>query len=280
MLRLRIAAIAVAAAVLAAAPAAAQATVTSSQITSWISSEGGTPANNPYLISLDNPPSPTVLTVTGNAPGAGLGDLVDVVCFYGSAPHALKLATNTVVKPDHTFTTGPRALRPIAGHACRLRAVPAGSETTIGESDSFAGPQVAVSEAALPASSIPNGPNVNKPYNVYVNDVTFTGFAAWSAAGTPANTIGQFACGGPDAAPINPAFDIGNFALDCTGSLLADDLGAWGGRSEVQIDGRNAYDAAAAQALFLRTNGQNNGSEDVPGFPALTASVGWDPPLA
>jgi Glucodextranase, domain B/PASTA domain len=270
MLRVGVAAMAMAAAVLAGAPSGAQAAVTSSQITSWVSSEPGTPANSPYLISLDNPPSPTTVTVAGNASVTGVGNLVDVVCFYGSASHFVKppLASNVAVKPDGSFNTAAVALRPIAGHACRLRAIPAGAEST-GDVGVFAGPQVAVSEAALPLSRISGGPNASQAYNYYVNSVTLSGFAAWKAAGTNG-------CG-PYAAPINPAFDIGNFALDCTGSLLSDDLGAWGGRSEVQIDGRNAYDAASAQALFPRTNGLDNGSEDLLGFPSVTASVDWDP---
>ena len=63
MLRLRIAAPLIALVALAVAPAAAQATVTQTQITSWVSSDPGTPANNPYLISYDNPPDATTLTV-------------------------------------------------------------------------------------------------------------------------------------------------------------------------------------------------------------------------
>ena len=52
---LRIAAIVTALVALAVAPTAAQATGTpSSQITGWTSSEPGTPANDPYLISYDN----------------------------------------------------------------------------------------------------------------------------------------------------------------------------------------------------------------------------------
>jgi hypothetical protein len=51
---------------------------------------------------------------------------------------------------------------------------------------------------------------------------------------------------------------------------MSDDLGAWGGRSEVQIDGRNAYDAAAAQALFST-------SQTLDGFPSLSTSANFDP---
>ena len=90
MPRLRIAATLIALLALAVAPAAARATVTSSQITSWTSSQPGTPANNPYLISFDNPPlGPTTLTVKGTAAGTGA---VDIVCYSGSSPTVTRIA--------------------------------------------------------------------------------------------------------------------------------------------------------------------------------------------
>jgi hypothetical protein len=275
MPRLRIAATLTALVALAAAPATAQAAVNSTQITSWTSANPATPANNPYLISLDNPPNATTVTVTGDAPGANNGDEVDVVCYHGAGPSVAKLAGPFVVH-NQTFTTGAVALKPIAGHACRLRAIPANTETGP-ELDSFAAQQIAVSEAALPVA-ISSGANAGVPFNFYVNDVTFTGYSVWSAAGTPIKSLPtpySSACGGPEAAPIDSAFDVGNFAIDCTGSLLSYDLGAFGGRSEVQIDGRNAYDPAAAQGLFT-TGGPL--SQNLSGFPkTLAASVDWDP---
>ena len=266
---LRIAATVTALLALAIAPAAAQATGSSSQITAWTSSEPGTPANNPYLISFDN--DNTTLSVSGTAVGTGS---VDIACYSGAAPAVTKLASSVAVH-NGTFTTGAVPLKPIAGSACRLRAVPASGEAGNDNSD-FAGPQVAVSEAAIPVSAIAGGPNANLAYNFYVNDVTFSGWAAWGAA--EANPLkGQVGCGGPFAAPMDPDFDIGNFAIDCVGSLMGDDLGAFGGRSEVQVDGRNAYDAASAQALFGAAS-PNSASQNLTGFPqTMTDHVVWDP---
>jgi hypothetical protein len=256
------------------APAAAQATVTTTNITTWTSSHTGTPANSRYLISYDN--EPTTLGVTGSAPGAANGNRVDIVCFYGSSSQFKILASNLAVSNSAfaTSSASPPQLRQIAGHACRMRAVPAGQEST-GDTSVFAGPDVAVSETAL-LPTISGGPNGGTAYDFYVNGVTFTGFAAWKGPGTPAAS-GAGACGGPFAAPVDPAFDIGNFPVDCMGSLFADDLGTWGGRSEVQVDGRNAYDSASAQGLFARTGGLDNGSQDLSGFPSLNVSVDWDP---
>jgi Glucodextranase, domain B/PASTA domain len=269
----RIAAIVTALVALAVAPATAEATgAQSSQITGWTSSEPGTPANNPYLISYDN--AGTTLSVSGTAVGI---TSVDVVCYFGASPTVARLAASVAVH-NGTFSTGPQLLKPIAGHACRLRAIPAGMESSA-ESNGYAGPQLAISEAALPLTT-PSGiaVNPNTPYNFYLNDVTFSGFAVWSAPGTPTKSLTPFiACGGPEVAPINPSFDVGNFAIDCAGSLLSDDLGAFGGRSEVQIDGRNAYDPAAAESLFAAA-GSNPASESLLGFPkTLATTVQWDP---
>ncbi len=79
-----------------------------------------------------------------------------------------------------------------------------------------------------------------KPYNYLVSAPTFTGAAGRGAAGS---------CG-PFTAALTSNFATPNNAINCAGSLLSDDLGAFGGRSEVQVDGANAYDAASAQALF------------------------------
>ena len=275
MPRLRIAATVTALAALAVAPAAAQAAVTSTQITSW-TTQNPTTSDNPYLLSVDNPPHATTVTVSGDAPGANPGDEVDVVCYYGAAPAVAKLAGPIGVDGKQQFTTDAVALKPIAGHACRLRAIPTGSETGP-ELDNFAAQPVAVSEWAR-GLAISSGPNLNTVFNYYVNDVTFTGSATWSAAGTPIQSLPtpyKKACGGPEIAPIDAAYDVGNFAIDCTGSLLSDDLGAFGGRSEVQIDGRNAYDPAAAQGLF--TSGSPI-SQNLNGFPAnLGDGLDWDP---
>jgi hypothetical protein len=270
---LRIAAIVTALAAPAVAPAVAHATVTGSDITTWTSLNPMT-SNNPYLISFDN--DPTTLSVSGTA-AASNGDRVDIVCYFGSSSNLQDAVLESgVTVTNGKFSATNQRLQNIAGHACRLRAVPTGAEGASDNGD-FAGPDVAVSEAALPVAAISGtGLNSGAPYNDYVNDVTFTGYAAWGSPGiTPAtNEVG---CGGPFAAPVDSDFDVGNFAIDCTGSLLSNDLGAFGGRSEVQIDGHNAYDPGSAQALFAATGG-HAASQNLPAFPNdLTTHVTWDP---
>lgn len=268
---LRIVATVTALVALAATPGVAQAAVTGSDITSWASANPTT-SNDQYLISFDN--NPTTLSVSGTAVGTGT---VDIVCYFGS-PGSVQDAVleSGVAVTSGKFTASNQHLQTIAGHACRLRAVPTGAEGSSDDSD-FAGPNVAVSEAALPVGTIAGtGLNFGTPYNDYVNDVTLTGYAAWGSPGiTPASN--EVGCGGPFAAPVDSDFDVGNFAIDCTGSLLSNDLDAFGGRSEVQIDGRNAYDPGSAQALFAVANG-HAASQNLQGFPTdLTDHVTWDP---
>jgi Glucodextranase, domain B/PASTA domain len=253
-LRTAVIAIATAGAMLAIAPAFAEAAVTSSDITTWTSSESGTPQNSAYLISYDN--RSTTLTVSGDAtPDSGN---VDVVCYFGSGLTFGEkvLAANVPVGDDGGFST-TALMRSIAGHACRLRAIPTGGESS-DDLSQFAGPQIAVSEAGLP-SGVVDG-NANYPFDFYVYAESLTGSAAWDSAGS---------CG-PYAAPYDSSFGQGNFAIDCAGSLLGANMPVGATRSEVQIDGQNAYDAASADGLSV-------GTGDLAKFPSLAASVVQDP---
>ena len=203
MPRLRIAATVTALVALAVAPAAAHAAVTSTQITSW-TTQNPTTSDNPYLLSVDNPPNATTVTVIGDAPGPtrrrGRRGLL-----LRRRPRGREARHGPIaIDGKQQFTTGAVPLKPIAGHACRLRAIPTGSETGP-ELDSFAAQPVAVSEWAR-GLAISSGPNLNTVFNYYVNDVTFTGSATWSAAGTPIQSLPtpyKKACGGPEIAPID-----------------------------------------------------------------------------
>jgi glucodextranase-like protein/PASTA domain-containing protein len=261
--RLWIAAIAIAVAVLGLAPAAAQATIGSSSITSWVTqttdSHGQTTTltNAPHVVSFDN--AATALTVSGSAEGTGS---VNIVCFYGSGQWIEY--TPAVAVSGGRFSASALPLRTIAGHTCRLRAIASTASLPASDNDTFAGPQVAVAETGLAAIS--GGTNNQKPYNYLVSAPTFTGAAGWGAAGS---------CG-PFTAAMTSNFDTRNVAINCAGSLLSDDLGAFGGRSEVRVDGVNAYDAASAQSLF--SGGGNPASQALSGFPSLSVPVAdWDP---
>jgi hypothetical protein len=256
--RLWIAAIAIAVAMLGLAPAAAQAAITSSSITSWVSSNSGSTANDPYLVSYDN--LPTTLTVSGTAVKENSTDRVDVVCYYGSGPSSYVMLVTGITVTNGAFNTGPRSLKTtlpattLSGHTCRLRAVNHGDER-VDDTSAFAGPQLAISGVGLPSESVGG-----KPYDFYVNASTLTANAGWNSAGS---------CG-PFAAPLDGSFGSPtNLAINCAGSLLGSDVPApgRGHRSEVQVDGQDAYDAASAQAVM----------GNLTNFPPLTATVDSDP---
>jgi hypothetical protein len=250
-------------------PAAAQADGSSSNITSWsmVTPDGKLLTNPSYLVSYDNPAPTkgTILKVSGTAsPDLATGG-VDLVCYYGAGSSfgvTKPLAQNVPVTNGPTGWTfsasGP--LKPIASHACRLRAIPSGQEGVGTDTGQYAGPLIAVSEAALPTNVTAD----NQAYDFYLNGTTFMGTASWNAAGS---------CG-PFGAPLGPApvFGTGNFAIDCMGSLLGSNMSSsgTGTRSEVQVDGRDAYDAPSLQAVF-------EGTENLAHFPSLTANANWDP---
>ncbi len=254
----------------------AQANVTSSNITS--------PANGTYIESLDNPPTPTTLTVTGTSNGT-TGDHVDIDCFWGTGGgNFAQLVTNVPVGSDGSFSatgtlTSPIFFTPsLAGEACRLRAEPAG---TTNEAAAFTGPKIAVSEfnSLLPdrlifsfyenRDTIVGGPNNGAPYDYYANGTTFSSYAGWYSAGS---------CG-PFANTLDPTFSGASEALSCVGSLFNSDSFS---RSEIVVDTKNAYDPSGAYLLVRRSNTQVcppncDGTQDDPGFPPLTVSQSWNP---
>ena len=160
------------------------------------------------------------------------------------------------VGDDGAFST-TALMRLIAGHACRFGRFPRAARA-VDDLPEFAGPQIAVSEAGLP-SGVVDG-NANYPFDFYVYAESLTGSAAWDSAGS---------CG-PYAAPYDSSFGQGNFAIDCAGSLLGANTPVGATRSDVQIDGQNAYDAASAEGLSV-------GIGDLAKFPSLSASVVQDP---
>ncbi len=240
--------------------AAAQATVTTSNITS--------PANGAYLQANDD--VATTLTVTGTSNGT-TGDQVDIDCFYNDG-NANQLATGVNVDAGGSFTvTAP--LSAIAGNDCRLRAEPAGSSD---ESPVFAGPRIAVSEFSTTGSKnrIFNGPNNGTLYDYFANGTTFGSYAGWNSAGD---------CG-PYGNTIDPTYTQAPAALSCDGWFYYDDGFS---RSELQVDGKNAYPAWDAYDLFYRTGPCTtstppfdpgcDGSVDNAGFPSLSVSQSWNP---
>ena len=272
--RLWIAAIATVVALLGLAPAAAQATVTHDQHhVAGRRATAGRRANSPYLISYDNQPT----TARGHRHGAGRGHrrLASTSSATTASSSQFKTLDDQPARSRRAARSPPppaprrRSSKPIAGHAL---------PSARGPPQRARAPATAVRSPAPRSRSprrrcsrrSPAGPNNGDRLQLLRQRRDVHRVRRLEGAGDARQRPAVGACGGPYAAPVDPAFDIGNFPIDCAGSLFGDDLGTWGGRSEVQIDGRNAYDAASAQGLFPRTSGHDNGSQDLPGFPSLS----------
>jgi hypothetical protein len=209
-----------------------------------------------------------MLTVTGTSNGT-TGDMVDIDCWYDDG-NSRTFATGVTVQADGSFSvTAPLAR--LGGYPCRLRA----EDTSVSSSElpQFTGPRIAVSEFSSQVPDflgsgdlITGGPNAGLPHDYYANGSTFLSYVAWNSAGN---------CG-VEGQTIDSTLAESNFALSCMGSLNRDDGVS---RSEIQVDGSNAYNPNSAYDLFGRTGPcptTCNGSRDNSGFPSLTVSQNWN----
>jgi hypothetical protein len=241
-------------ALLLACAGAASAAVTSSNITS--------PSGTLYLQASDDPPTPVQTAVTGTSNGSP-GDPLDIRCWFGNGS-SVPLAGGVLVGAGGAFSA-TAALSKIDAHACRLRAAPTASN----ESAAFAGPRIAVSEFETTGQTsdvVQNGPNAGALVDYVANGVTFSGFGLWDSAG---------ACGAR-LNTIDASYAQAIHALDCGGTLLGSDGFS---RSEIQVDGNNAYDVQGAADLIPRSGGCPPtcvGSQDNPGLPTLAVSQAWN----
>jgi hypothetical protein len=243
-------------------PAAALAD--SSNITSWTSNgQDGTRNDPPYVIYYGNPgpgtPDGTTLTVSGTA----TTDIpsVDIVCYFAAGVSPVVLAQNLPVS-NGAFSTSSLPAEPslklVRGLSCGLRAIRAGTESTT-EPSQYTGPQIPVSQAALPSYVT----SAQQPRDFLLTGTTLSGTAQWNSAGSS----------GPTVAPLDASFgQPTNIAIDGMGSLFCSTTSscATGIRSEVKVDGQNAYDAASVDNAFKST-------ENLANFPSLTAAANWDP---
>ncbi len=237
-MKLRLATLTLAALLLPAA--AAQATVTTSNIT--------TPTSGYYQYN-DN--THTMVTVAGTSNGT-TGDHVDIDCWYDNGSEN-QLATSVNVGADGTFATpSPVPLSPVEGTACRLRAEPAGDSN---EDVHFSGPRIATGEFDSTAdNTISGGPNNGALYDYYANGTTFGSWISWSSAGD---------CG-VNAETNDASYAYADEAIDCDGALYGNDGIS---RSEIQIDGSNAYAPYIAQQMFSNNTG----------FQPLSVTQSWNP---
>jgi hypothetical protein len=170
-------------------------------------------------------------TTSGGNPAA---DKVDIRCYAGKA--SIRVAHNVPLTADGSFSVSAARLGPILQQTCRLRAVPA--NTTPADVTAFDGPVVGV--GADTASKVSGGPNNGRIYD-YALDVQQL---------TAAFDYGSLSgCGLNDGFLYDPTYANTTVTFACNAGLLGRDSSSAPTRSEVQVDGTNAYGAAQAYLI-------------------------------
>lgn len=232
--------------------AGAQAAITTSNITA--------PSDGTLLL-LNQVTNPTqTFTVSGTTNGT-TGDRYDIDCYSGNTEyHRYQGPSNAglAVNSDGSFSVTNVPLATFATGTCHLVVVPHG--TTPPPGTSYTGPRVGFSD--FQSYKLTSGANSGTAYDFGFDDVTMLASASINSIddcgpytdlvdGTSAMNVGPllFYCG---ASFYNSPSDFGT-SRDLT-------------RSEIEVDGQNAYGSSSAAGLFT-------GSNAIPGFPALTASL-------
>jgi hypothetical protein len=216
---------------------AAGAAITASNIT--------TPADHTFFIA-DNDAVSQTFSISGTTTGSSPGDTVDIRCYYDTG--STLVAGSVPLNPDGSFSVPSADLSTLEDGLCKLRAVPAG--TTPADPTPFAGPRVGVGERDT--SKISSGPNAGQVYDYYL----------WAQQLTAAfDYVSLGGCGVFDGYLFN------NFTLTSTTFYCNAGLFSSSTRSELQIDGANAYTPEEAKRINL----------NAAGLPALSYSYTVDP---
>jgi hypothetical protein len=191
-------------------------------------------------------------TVSGTTTGSTPGDMVDIDCYAGSATPVV-VAANVPLNGDGSFSDTTASLNAIwntSSAACRLRAVPAG--TTPADPTPFAGPRVAV--GVHESNTVASGPNTGLQYDYYL----------WAGQLDGAFDYVSLAdCGIYDGYLFDPTLAFMTTTFYCNAGLF----GNAGTRSELQIDGKDAYAPYAADGI----------NPNATGLPAVTYTDTLDP---
>ena len=226
---------------LAAAPAA-RAAITGSQIT--------TPADPSFFVADETTAGPTFAiggTATGGNPAT---DEVDVRCYYGGT--SALVAKNVALKSDRSFSVPAADLNKVLDLTCRLRAVPAGTNPS--NVTPYSGPLIGVGERD--STTVGGGPNNGHLYDYYL-------YAPQQTAAFDYESLGS--CGLNNGYLFDQNYALATTTFYCNAGLFGRESPT-PKRSELQIDGANAY--TPDQAASIDQNGA--------GLPTLTYSYTVD----
>jgi PASTA domain/Divergent InlB B-repeat domain len=221
----------------------ASAAVTGSQI--------ATPSDPSFFVADESASTQTFAiagTTTGGNPAT---NLVDVNCYFGTTH--VTVAKNVSLKADGSFSIQKADLNKPLDLTCRLRAVPAGTNPS--NKTPFVGPVIGVGERDL--SKIAGGQNDGKAYDYYLD-------AQQQTAAFDYNSLGS--CGLEDGFLYDAAYTLTTTTFLCNAGLSGPAASTAPTRSDLQVDGANAY--PSYQAFFVNSNAA--------GFPALAQTYTLD----
>jgi hypothetical protein len=202
---------------------AAHAVITSSKIT--------TPADPSFFIA-DQDANTQTFAISGTTTGQnGIDDTVDVRCYAGGS--FVTVARNVPLSPTGSFSIPKADLNEPLDLTCRLRAVPSGANPS--NLTPFAGPVIGVGERG--SEPVAGGPNTGKLVGYFID-------AQQKTAAFDYNALGG--CGLTDGYLYDSTFAQTTTTFFCNAALFSSDSAVAPTRSELQIDGMNAYDPFSA----------------------------------
>jgi hypothetical protein len=215
----------------------ARAAITGSQIT--------TPSNPSFFIA-DEDASSQALAISGTTTGGNpASDRVDVRCYFEGT--SVKVKGDVPLNSNGSFSVPTADLNKLIELTCQLKAVPAG--TTPADLTPFAGPVIGVGDRET--SKVSGGANNGKAYDYNLDAQQQTAAFDYVSLGS---------CGLHDGFLYDPTYANTTVTFACNAGLERADTPSTPTRSELQIDGVNAY--APAQAFFINSSAA--------GFPSLT----------
>jgi len=216
---------------------AARAAITGSKIT--------TPSNPSFFVADEDATTQTFAisgTTTGGNPAT---DKVDVNCYWDGS--VVTVAANVALDPNGSFSIPNANLNEPLDLTCQLRAVPAG--TAPSDLAPFSGPVIGVGERD--SDKVAAGPNVGK----------VTGYQFDAQQQTAAfDYVSLGNCGLDDGYLYDSTFAQTTTTFYCNAGLMLQDSPSTPTRSELQIDGANAYDPFSANLI----------NPNAAGLPSLT----------
>jgi hypothetical protein len=215
----------------------AQAAITASQIT--------TPSNPSFFIADEDAASqPFAIsgTTTGGNPNT---DKVDIRCYFAGT--SVKVKGGVSLNSNGSFSVPAADLNKLVDLTCQLKAVPAGTDPA--DLTPFSGPVVGV--GSRETAKVSGGANDGKAYDYSLDAQQLTGAFDYASLGS---------CGLHNGFLYDSTYANTTVTFACNAGLLSADSPVTPTRSELQIDGANAY--APTQAFFINSNAA--------GLPAVT----------